>query len=56
MKLVKRFFAATLVLGALSSCGGHGVCDAYGYMEYNKQNKEHQSIAIEETHLENGTI
>jgi hypothetical protein len=56
MKSVKRLFAAALVLGAFASCGGHGLCDAYGYMEYNKQKKEQQSITVDETHAENGTI
>jgi hypothetical protein len=56
MKAVKRIFAVVLVAGALTSCGGHGVCDAYGYYEFNKQKKDIQDITVDETHIENGTI
>lgn len=52
-RAVKIFLGFGLVAISLSSCGGHTLCDAYGYLEYENEkeeiNKKIYNIEVEET-------
>lgn len=56
MKAVKKIFVATLVVFGLASCGGHGLCDAYSAMKFDKEKTTISADVIEVEHIENGTI
>lgn len=51
MKLSKRIFGLAAGILLLASCGGHTMCDAYSYLEYNKVDVE-KNITVEKTDLE----
>lgn len=52
-RAVKIFLGFGLVAISLTSCGGHALCDAYGYLEFEKEkeeiNKKVYNIDVEET-------
>jgi hypothetical protein len=56
MKALKKLFVATVVVFGLASCGGHGVCDAYSAMKFDKEKTTISPDVIEAEHNENGTI
>jgi hypothetical protein len=62
MKLFKNSILGTglfLVTILATSCGGHTLCDAYGYLEYKKETKEVNSTPILENEYileESGTL
>lgn len=62
MQLIKNTLlgTGTLLLTILAtSCGGHTMCDAYGYMDYKNEVKEVKSTPILQDEYiikENGTI
>ena len=56
MKGLKKLFVATVVVFGLASCGGHGVCDAYSAMKFDKEKTTNSTDVIEIEHIENGTI
>lgn len=57
-----KLFRNTIIgagLFLVTSCGGHTLCDAYGYMDYEKEAKEVKQSPVldkEFTAEENGTI
>ncbi len=56
MKALKKIFVSTVVVFGLASCGGHGVCDAYSAMKFDKEKTTNSTDVIEIEHIENGTI
>ena len=51
MKLSKRIFGLAAGILLLASCGGHAMCDAYGYLEYKKVDIK-KNTPVEHTDLE----